>query len=681
MNDGDDLASLAFDVLPDALVVCEVLRAGTGAVEGLVVARLNDPARRTLPVDGASVGRPIDEVWPSLADTGAMEAARRVADTGTAESGETWWSDGQRALATGFQWRISPLGPAHLVWVVSPANDQGWRNERDRLRWRTAFESSIAGMALIGIDGRVTQVNARLAAIVESTASELEGRSLRALAGPVPTDALASMLDQSRARPGEPVSLATRFITAGGAQRWVQVHLASSQELDGSAGLAVMHVLDISEARRHELQLAHAATHDALTGLGNRALLFDHLQLALLRSLREHSVLLVLLFDLDHFKVVNDSLGHGSGDHLLREVAARLESLTAPGDTVARLGGDEFAIVCELGDPDEHAGADEICGRILAALREPIEVDHHEVVIQASIGVTVADHTSTPESLLRDADVAMYEAKNNGRATWAWFSHDLRTRAVERLRTESDLRQAIASSEIRSYFQPVVDLVTGRTVGFEALARWSRDGVVISPNGFLEMAEETGLVVPLTERVAWEAASGLARWKHDRGATAHDMWLSINVSARHLLMPGFHQWVERLVEEAGLDLGAIVLELTERTMLRATSQSNRVLQQLRASGCRIAIDDFGTGYSSLAYLRSLPVDIIKIDRTFVEAAPRDRRNRALLSTFVDLADALDLVAIAEGIETEEEARVVQEAGCVLAQGYRLARPSPELGVA
>jgi len=580
-----------------------------------------------------------------------------------------------------FDWQGVRLDSDTVLGMLHETTESVQRLRRGTAIFRAAFEASVAGMAIVEADSTISRANARLGEILGYEAKELTGCNLREFSVPSTGDALVAAFDAAIRRGGESVSIETLLVSSALTNVWVEATFAAVEVDEGESSRAVLHVLDVSDRKSQELQLAYAATHDALTGLPNRALVLDHLQLGLTRSQSGRNRLMVLFLDLDHFKVVNDSLGHSSGDGLLREVAARLAEATAPGDTVSRLGGDEFVMICDIGltDPEEAAAA--TCQQLLDALRAPVEVEGHEVVIQASIGVKIADPAATPESLLRDADVAMYEAKKAGRATWALFTSELHDLAVDRLEVEAELRAALATTAIRSFFQPVVDLFTGRTVGFEALARWNRNGTFIGPSAFLEMAEETGLVIPLTERVAWDAACGLARWQAGREASLGNLWLAFNVSARHLTTPGFASWVDRLVTEAGLPMSAIVLELTERTMLQSNSLTNRTLFELRSAGCRIAIDDFGTGYSSLAYLRNLPVDILKIDRTFIEGAPYDRRDRALLGAFVQLAEALDLVVIAEGIETPEQAEVVRAAGCRLAQGYQLARPSPELGVA
>lgn len=675
----DEVAwSEVFDRLPGPVSIVESVVGSDGRLLDLAVRWENRESHRRTPARSGERGANVTDRWPNLVQRGFLDAAERALRTGEDDRGEGWWTSDDATRTAGYAWHITRLTPRRLIVMFTDLGSRAWRIEQDRARFRAAFESSVAGMALVDLRGVVIEANQRLADVLELQHSSLIGTTLRDLAGPLSSDALASAFERCVATTGRSTSIETRIVAPTGAQLWVQANLATIPDPHGRPAGVVVHLLDVSDSKRHQQALAFAATHDPLTGLPNRTLALDHLGLALERSRAGEARTAVAFIDLDHFKVVNDSLGHGSGDVLLREVAERFTDLTAPGDTMARLGGDEFVMISELDGDETDDAAEALCRRLLDALVRPIRIDDREVVVQASIGITLADAGASPESLLRDADIAMYEAKRNGRGSWAMFSTDLRTRALDRLEGERNLRAAIAGNDIRAYFQPVVELETRRTVGFEALARWNHDGHVIGPSGFLDMAEETGLIVPLTERVAWDAAQGMATWRQQRAPTADDPWLSLNISARQLTAPGFVDWIGQLVAVSGLLPHDIVLELTERTLLQSSGATNRTLAELRELGHRVAIDDFGTGYSSLAYLRSLPVDIIKIDRMFVVDAAHDRRDRALLRSFAQLAEALDLEVIAEGIETEDQAAIVLESGCRLAQGYQLARPSPRL---
>src|SRR5256714_560071 len=428
---------------------------------------------------------------------------------------------------------------------------------------------------------------------------------------------------------------------------------------------------DITQRTRAEAALQHQAFHDALTGLPNRALFLDRLEHALARAHRQAGAVGVLFLDLDRFKLVNDSLGHAAGDLLLVAVAARLKGCLREEDSVARFGGDEFAIL--LGEVDEVSMTLRTAERIIQALDAPFHLDGHDVVTATSIGIVTSTPQHTPPDMLRDADVALYRAKNRGRGRYEVFDETMNAQALERLELEADLRGALERGEFTVYYQPKIALATGRVEGMEALGRWQhpRRGLV-SPAAFIPLAEETGLIRPLGQWVLEEACRQTKRWHEQmRGLT---LVTSVNLSARQFQQPTLVEDVAAALRQSGVDPGCIQLEITESVAMEDAEAAVTTLQQLKALGIQLAIDDFGTGYSSLAYLKRFPVDELKIDRAFVSGLGRDSEDASIVNAVASLGHALNLSIVAEGIETIEEARQVHALGCEVGQGYYFAKP-------
>jgi diguanylate cyclase (GGDEF)-like protein len=429
--------------------------------------------------------------------------------------------------------------------------------------------------------------------------------------------------------------------------------------------------------RVQEERLQYEVSHDGLTGLANRALFRDRLDHALKRSERTSQPVVVFLLDLDYFKQVNDSLGHDAGDQLLRELSTRLDRTLRPGDTVARLGGDEFAVLLEQSSEQE---AMEIAHRILERLRsEPIDCGGQEVLIRASIGVVV--HPGGPgssEELIRRADVAMYAAKSSGRGRAEVFQPEMMRDAQEMLGLEADLRHGLRRGEVTVHFQPSVDMVDERIVGVEALVRWtSPTRGVVPPDRFVPLAESAGLIHELGEFVLRESVARTARWVAD-DVLPPDFVTWVNLSAVQLADDRVAELVPRVLADAGLDPHRLGLEVTETAIVEAAStpQARARLQALHDQGIGIALDDFGTGFSSLEHLRRFPIDVIKIDRSFIEGVEHDPKDSAIAANLVSLAHALGLDVVAEGIETPGQLQLLRELGCDLAQGYLLGRPAP-----
>ncbi|MDQ2648413.1 MAG: EAL domain-containing protein [Actinomycetota bacterium] len=436
----------------------------------------------------------------------------------------------------------------------------------------------------------------------------------------------------------------------------------------------VMHRCALQEAQRiAELELAFQATHDPLTGLPNRLLLLDRLGHALARREGSTSGVAVLFLDVDRFKLVNDNLGHTLGDEVLRTIGRRLRTIMRPGDTVARFGGDEFVVVVEA--PFGPGGPGAIAERIAAELAAPMDIDGTNVVVTVSTGLATARPEDDAESLLRDADAAMYGAKEEGRDRYVLFDARMRRGVERRLYVEAALREAIDRHAIEVRYQPTVELATGRVVGMEALARIPCGDDVMLPDEFIPIAEETGLIIPLGALVLEQACAQVSRWQRELPGL-EDMMISVNRSARELLLPTGPTAVDAALRSSGLDPKHLCLEITESVLLKDGASSARALASLKELGVLIAVDDFGTGYSSLTYLKRFPVDILKIDRTFVWGLGPgpDSRDRAIVASVIDLAHAFGLIATAEGVETPEQLNRLRQLGCELAQGYHLGVP-------
>jgi len=424
--------------------------------------------------------------------------------------------------------------------------------------------------------------------------------------------------------------------------------------------------------RGAEARLAHLGLHDALTGLPNRRLLVDRLEHALRRHARGVPVAL-LFIDLDRFKLVNDSFGHDVGDQLIVSAASRMTAVARGTDTVARLGGDEFVVLCE--DTDSAAAA-QLAQRIVNAFQAPVTVDGRELRVTASVGITTAQEHHRPADLLREADTAMYLAKDQGRNRSSRFEAGMRYQALHRLDTEQALRKGFARGELELHYQPIVRVTDGALQGVEALLRWNRPGHGwVAPDDFIPLAEDTGFIVPLGAWVLKAALGQLSAWRDD-GLVAPGFTVSVNLSPRQLLDARLVGTVERLVADNGLEPVDLTLEITETTLMSERSAMTDAVEALAEMGVSLSIDDFGTGYSSLSYLRYLPVRQLKVDRSFVATLTDSPRDSALVSAVIGLAHEFDMTCVAEGVETTAQLRRLETMGCDFAQGHSLGRPVP-----
>ncbi|HLX87339.1 MAG TPA: EAL domain-containing protein, partial [Acidimicrobiales bacterium] len=446
----------------------------------------------------------------------------------------------------------------------------------------------------------------------------------------------------------------------------------------GAALYLIVQAEDISERRELRERLAHAAVHDPLTGLPNRVLFTDRLETALRRSRRDGRVVAVMFLDLDHFKLVNDSLGHDTGDQLLIQVGRKLERVLRTGDTLARFGGDEFTVLCDVGNRQD---ALEIAGRLVEAMQEPFSLESGDQYFSLSVGVAFSGPGAEGVAeLVRNADAAMYAAKERGPGHIHVHEADAEETNVYRLRTSNELHRALDRGEFVLFYQPIVELHTETMVGMEALVRWRHPtrGLLL-PDDFIPVAENSGLIVPLGRWVMDEACRQASEWhrlRSEAGAEAGRLNMSVNVSARQLADPEFYDIVVDTLDRHDLAADQLWFEITESMVMRQGAPPVSLLQSLRQLGVHFEVDDFGTGYSSLSYLKQLPVETLKVDRTFVSEIDTNPDDTAIVRSVIALGDALGLSIVAEGVERNSQADALRALGCFLAQGYLFGRPTP-----
>jgi len=437
----------------------------------------------------------------------------------------------------------------------------------------------------------------------------------------------------------------------------------------------VVSLADISELKEAERQIYHQAFHDTLTSLPNRALFMEHLSMAVKRAKRRDDYRFAVLYlDIDRFKLVNDSLGHSVGDRLIEAFADRIQESLRDIDTLGRFGGDEFVILLE--DIENYEYASGVADRLQQELKRPFMVEGKEVFAPASFGVVLNTRDyDQPEDIIRDADAAMYHAKENGKAQYKIFDKTLHKKALHLLERETDLRKAIHRDEFENHYQPIVDLQTSSLVGFESLIRWNHPQLgLIYPDSFISIAEETGLIVPMTQLIAEQACSDLCHWQ-DQLQNELKLTMNINLSSKHFLSPTLLDDIKEILNKTGMPPEQLKLEITETALMEDADETIRLVHRLKDLGLKLVIDDFGTGYSSLSYLQRLPIDTLKVDRSFVSRIQSEPDgNRNIVEAIISLAHRLDMIVVAEGVETEKQLAILQEMNCQLGQGYLFSKP-------
>ena len=565
---------------------------------------------------------------------------------------------------------------------------------RDQALWlRAVFEHSALGIARLDRHARIVDANEAFEHFFGRSLAELSGRVLTEFAAAEDSQPIYSLVVETIAREGSSVTREARFVQPDGKLAWGALMLSHAR---GTADLGLIAVVqDVSERKALEAELLHQAFHDSLTGLANRALFRDRVDHALAHGARDAERVGVLFIDLDDFKSINDTQGHAAGDRVLQRVAATLLNATRGCDTVSRLGGDEFAVLLERINQEE--GPEVAAQRIVNALARPIETEPgRQVTIGASIGIAMRSNAEDRDDLLRNADVALYEAKNRSRGRWVVYDPGMHAALVDKVSLEADLRVAIErcqlshrpglektgrypsfddspEHQISLAYQPIVDVVSEKLTGFEALLRWNHpQRGLIPPATFVPVAEESGLVLALGRWVLRTACHQAAAWNARQPESP--ITVTVNLSVRQLQDDSLALDVETALRESGLHPSRLILEMTESVIMREPTAARARLHELKHVGVRIAIDDFGTGYSSLSHLQQFPVDILKIDRSFLHRMHQGPHDTALVRTIIALAKLLSLRTIAEGVEDAEQQQQLRELGCDSAQGFLFGRP-------
>jgi len=541
--------------------------------------------------------------------------------------------------------------------------------------FRHAFDDAPIGIGLVDLDGRIQRANRSMAVLLGRTQQELSGTLIVDLTHPEDRQVSEEHRDRLTRNEIDLYRIEKRYLRPDGTTVWASLSVSLVRDISGRPMYQIGQLEDITERKLLSDRLAHDAAHDSMTGLLNRSSFTDHVSAALAAG-NDRDVA-VLFIDLDHFKVVNDSLGHALGDELVTTVAQRLRATLRPDNVIARFGGDEFVVLCA--DLVNNDAATAIAGRLLAAVAEPIALTTEEVFVTASIGIAIAAPGDTSETLLRHADAAMYRAKNNGRAHAVVFETDHHGSAVKALRTGTDLHRALERNELVVHYQPIVALRTGRVIGFEALVRWNHpERGLIPPADFIPLAEDTGLILPIGAWVLETACRQVVNWQavRDRGPHSGMLAMNVNLAPRQLADPTLPTTVTRILGDTGVNPNAVCLELTENALMQNPVSATEALRTLRRLGIHLSIDDFGTGYSSLSYLKRFPVEALKIDRSFIDGLGHDHEDTSIVEAIVTLAHALGLTAVAEGLESPTQLEALRVIGCDFAQGFLLGRALP-----
>lgn len=547
-----------------------------------------------------------------------------------------------------------------------------------RDRFEHAFFTAVIGMAIVTTDGCFLQVNPALCQLVGYTEDELLRESHQSITHPEDVERENDQIQRLLTGQIDRFQIEKRYVHREGHEIWVSLSVSLVRNEHGRPRYFIAQMVDITDRKLFEQQLVHQAFHDRLTGLPNRGLFMDRLEHALARRPRADETIAVIFLDLDNFKVINDSLGHRAGDQLLLTMAGRLQTCVREGDTVARLAGDEFTVLLEhITDVND---AILVAQRITEQSLTLYTVGDREVSVTASIGIALpSEENESADDLLRNADIAMYEAKRRGKAQYAVFAAPMNVRARERLELEIELQRALERGEFVLHFQPVVDLQTGRVNEVEALIRWQHPlRGLLQPSDFIAVADETGTILDIGGWVLRRACRRLLQWQQEflppPGQPA--LTMSVNLSTRQFLQPSLVETVRDILDETGIDPKTLKLEVTERVIMEDAVSAIDTLRDLRALGITLAIDDFGTGYSSLAYLKQFAVNILKIDRMFVDGISHDLEDTSLVAAVIAIGKSLGISTVAEGIETPAQLAFLTAHGCDSGQGHLFSPPLP-----
>ncbi|MEM9621748.1 MAG: EAL domain-containing protein, partial [Pseudomonadota bacterium] len=539
-------------------------------------------------------------------------------------------------------------------------------------RFRGIFENAPIGIMLVDMQGHIFQANHTAASLLAYDEQHMTGIHVSRLVPPEERasfkETLAAMTRREATHKSE-----RRMVCQNGLEIWTNFHVVLQRSSDGDSLYYIVQIADISDIKQGQQRMEQMAFYDTLTNLANRRLFQDRLHQAIEHSIRTNRASALLFLDLDNFKRVNDTLGHQVGDHLLREVASRLQQCVRKEDTVARTGGDEFTILLtEIGTPSDAAL---VAQKILNHLREPFTISNHPLIVTTSIGITVVPGDGLdPNLLLRNADLAMYKAKEHGRNNYQFYSQDFNTNAVKHLRTEYELRQALDNDEFELYYQPKISIRTGKIVGVESLIRWNHpERGVLMPDEFITIAEDTGSIIDIG---SWIIETACRAGRHLSDHHGRPIQVAINISPRQFRDPNLITTVRRSLRETQLDPQHVEIEITETMLMQDVEAAQTTVNRLAELGVHLAIDDFGTGYSSLNYLKRFPINTVKVDRSFVMDIPANPDDMAITRAVIAMAHQLKMEVVAEGVETIEQFSFLSEHHCEYAQGWLFSKAIP-----
>jgi diguanylate cyclase (GGDEF)-like protein/PAS domain S-box-containing protein len=673
---------------PDSILMYDSVRNASGEIYDFKFTFLNANAERLLGVSRNQViGRNLYDVFPFMHDAERLEQHVKVVETGEPALVEITSPNFKSEGQTGhYQIQIVKL----LDGIATTITDITKRlQHKEALERALSFNESVIASSPFSIivtdtDGIITCANHALEKMLWYQQKELLGRDVLEIHEPDEVAARAAELSSQFCVPVSPDHHVFRLVPENGLideREWnlirkdgsrVPVQLVVTALKDGDDNITGFLAIayDLTERKRADEYIYHIAHHDPLTGLPTRTLLRDRLEVAIERAKRSQDSLALLIIDLDNFKRVNDSLGHQAGDIVLCEIARRLKGYIRKSDTVARMGGDEFVVL--LPDLRSNQDAEDVCRKLLTAIAWPIRIGKHEIIVTASIGVGLFPSSEDVDTLFKNADVAMYRVKANGRNGSQFYTPGLGIEGLQQLQMESALRSGLEAEEFEILYQPQVSFSDGRMLGVEALLRWnSPEFGVVMPAAFIPIAEETGLIVPIGEWVLLQSCKEVASLQRTLGVECS---VAVNISPRQFQQKDFPATVERALLTSGLKPRQLELEITEQLLMVDSEESLEIMQRVRKLGVRFAIDDFGTGFSNMGYITRFAVDRIKIDRSFISRCDVDENSRAVTSAIIALAHSLHIEVIAEGVESEHQVQMLRQMSCDQAQGYFYSRP-------